>query len=77
MTNAWFKKFPQNEFGKKFALLKREFGRSVAEITKRAMRSVRKRLESRSDEVAMPRDSMNSRVLCTCSSFLSSSIFAH
>lgn len=45
------------------------------EITKRRMRLARKRLESGSEEVDMARDSMNLSVLCTCSSFLSSSIF--
>lgn len=45
------------------------------EITKRRMRLARKRLESGSEEVDMARDSMNLSVLCTCSSFFSSSIF--
>ena len=39
------------------------------------MRLARKRLESGSEVVDIARDSMNLSVLCSCSSFLSSSIF--
>lgn len=61
---------------KKIAILGSETNLEVeCEITKRRMRLARKRLESGSEEVDMARDSMNLSVLCTCSSFLSSSIF--